>query len=570
MGNGTSNTSGLLNRVKKLAYTAEGLFVDVKTTATGIWGVMQSGVVVQGKGPWGKIVLWASVARYGFTCARQFWYAAYADPNRTAIIDDMGEITYQELNDESQAMARVLLSKGIGKGGRVGVMARNSRVIPLMLAAKGFAGADIYLLNVAASPNQLQQLIREHGLDLIIVDEEFGNHLPADWDECEVAIAHAEDLRDPQGANPEWKSFQKLIDSAPSKRDQKLPLRPHQGSIVIMSSGTSGTPKGVRHREPLLPIAMISIIERIGWKANLTIQQTASLFHSWGWANINILVAHRSTVIFRRNFDPQQAMEDLEHYKCQAIITSPIFIKEQLKVAQEGDYDVQPLEFIVSSGNVMHEDLVNGLIEEFGPVVRNFYGSTENSVASIADANDTATNPATVGKAAAGVRLRILDENGKSLGPNQPGRIYCRSIMSMRGYTNERDQMVEQRGLLELGDKGYLDEEGRLYVLGRADDMIIVGGENVYPRSVEEVLFSMPGIKDLYAKGVEDDKTFQRIKLWVVREDSAEGVALTEETIQQWVRENLLEPAVPREVVFMERLPRNPTGKVMPRELPQD
>ena len=222
----------------------------------------------------------------------------------------------------------------------------------------------------------------------------------------------------------------------------------------------------------------------------------------------------------------------------------------------------------MSSGNVMHEDLVTGLVEEFGPVVRNFYGSTENSVATIADANDMVNNPATVGKPVAGVRLRILDENGKSLGPNQPGRIYCRGIMSMRNYTNDRDKMVEQRGLLEVGDRGYLDEEGRLYVLGRADDMIIVGGENVYPRSVEEVLFSMPGIRDLYAKGVDDDDTFQRIKLWVVRDDSPEGEALTEESIQQWVRENLLEPAVPRDVVFMVRLPRNPTGKVMPRELP--
>lgn len=565
---GIPSISSVLNRAKKAVYTAEGLALDVATVSTGIWGVLRSGMVVQGTGLWGKIVLGGGIAKYGFTCGRQVWYAAYAEPNRTAIIDDMGEITYRGLRDDAQALARVFQSKGIGKKGRVGVMARNSRVIPMVLAAKAYSGASIYLLNVASSPSQLQELIREHHLDAVFVDEEFGQHLPAEWNECEVFIAHAEDLQNPQGANPQWKSFQQLIDTAPSKKEEKLPFRPHQGSIVIMSSGTSGTPKGVRHREPQVPIPLISIIPRIGWKANLTVQQTASLFHSWGWANVNILIAHRCTVIFRRKFDPVQAMEDLQNYECQAIITSPIFIKEQLKVAQEGNYEVQPLEFIVSSGNVMHEDLVTGLVEEFGPVVRNFYGSTENSVATIADANDMVNNPATVGKPVAGVRLRILDENGKSLGPNQPGRIYCRGIMSMRNYTNDRDEMVEQRGLLEVGDRGYLDEEGRLYVLGRADDMIIVGGENVYPRSVEEVLFSMPGIRDLYAKGVDDDDTFQRIKLWVVRDDSPEGEALTEESIQQWVRENLLEPAVPRDVVFMVRLPRNPTGKVMPRELP--
>ena len=565
---GTSGISNVLNRVKSAAYGVEGLAVDVSALATGIRSVLRSGVVVQNTGLWGKVVLWGGIGRYGFTCARQVWYAAYTEPDRTAIIDDMGEITYRELRDAAQDLARVFMSKGIDKNGRVGVMARNSRMIPLLLAAKGFSGSSAYLLNVASSPNQLKDSIREHEIDLIFLDEEFAHHLPADWDECEVMIAHAEDLQNPQGANPEWKTFQQVIDNAPSEKDVKLPVVPHRGSIVIMSSGTSGTPKGVRHREPIFPIPVISIIPRIGWQAKLMVQQTASLFHSWGWANVNILFAHRSTVIFRRKFDPVQAMEDLQNYKCQAIVTSPIFIKEQLKVAQQGDYDIQPLEFIVSSGNVMHEDLVSGLIEQFGPVVRNFYGSTENSVATVADAHDMSTNPATVGKAVAGVRLRILDENGKTLGPNEVGRIYCRGIMSMRSYTNERDSMVEQRGLLEVGDRGYLDEEGRLFVLGRADDMIIVGGENVYPRSVEEVLFSMPGIRDLYAKGVEDEETFQRIKLWVVRDETPEGEALTEESIQQWVRENLLEPAVPRDVVFMDRLPRNPTGKVMPRELP--
>lgn len=564
-----SSEQSLKNRVMEAVYTAEGVLVDVKAVATGIWSVLGSGVVVRNKGIMGKVNLARGIAQYGFTCARQVWYSAFAEPDRVAIIDDMGEITYAELRDGAMALARLMRSQGLKEEARIGVMARNSRVIPMLLAAKGFSGASIFLLNVASSPHQLQESIREHQLDCVCLDEEFAHHLPADWDESSVFIGHAEDLHNPKGANPNWPTFQQLIERAPSEKEEKLPAIPKKGSIVIMSSGTSGTPKGVRHREPLIPVPLADIISRIGWKENLMIQQTASLFHSWGWANVNLLFAHRSTVVLRRNFDPVQAMEDLQNYKCQAIITSPIFIKEQLKVAQQGDYEVQPLEFIVSSGNAMHEDLVRGLIDQFGPVVRNFYGSTENSVATIADAQDIVEYPQTAGRPVRGVRLRILDENGKTLGPNKPGRIYCRGIMTMRAYTNERDKMNIQRGLLEVGDKGFLDDEGRLFVLGRADDMIIVGGENVYPRSVEEVLHPMPGIRDLYARGVDDDESFKRIKLWVVREDSPEGEALTEEAIQEWVRENLLEPAVPRDVVFMDELPRNPTGKVMPRHLPE-
>lgn len=564
----TAVPKNLKQRLEKVAYGLEGVLVDAKALATGVGTVLRSGAVVHNKGAMGKVNFARSICQYRFTCARQVWYAAYAEPDTVAIIDDMGEITYGELRDDALALARYMQANGIGRGGRIGVMARNSRLIPMLLAAKGFNGATIYLLNVAASPSQLQESIVEHSLDGVFIDEEFGQHLPADWDKCRVFIGHAEDLHAPQAANHEWKTFQQLIEEAPSAEQEKLPVIPKQGGIVIMSSGTSGTPKGVRHREPLIPVPIVSIIPRIGWKANMVVQQTASLFHSWGWANVNISIAHRSTIIFRRVFDPVQAMEDLEKYQADAIITSPIFMKEQLKVAQNGNYNIKPLEFIVSSGNAMHEDLVQGLIEQFGPVVRNFYGSTENSVATIADAEEILKYPTTAGKPVGGVRLRILDDDGKVLGPNQPGRIYCRGIMTMRAYTNPRDKMKEKRGLLEIGDRGYLDEEGRLFVLGRADDMIIVGGENIYPRSVEECLHSMPGIRDLFAKGVKDEQTFQRIKLWVVRDDSPEGQALTEESIQEWVREHLLEPAVPREVEFMDRLPRNPTGKVMPRLLP--
>lgn len=322
------------------------------------------------------------------------------------------------------------------------------------------------------------------------------------------------------------------------------------------------------HREPPIPTPLADLVTWIPWRAEMMIQQTASMFHSWGWANLNLIFAHRATVVFRRDFDPVQAMEDVERYKVNGIITSPIFIKEQLKVAQNGDYDASSIEFIVSSGNAMHEDLLRGLHKQFGPVVCNFYGSTENSVVAIAKREELVENPALAGRPVRGVRVKILDDDGNVLPPNTPGRIYARGTMTMRRYAHTRDQMKIKHGLLEIGDRGYLDEEGRLFVLGRADDMIIVGGENVYPRSVEEVLAPMPGIRDLYAKGVDDEESFKRMAVWIVREDNPEGEALTKESVQEWVRDNLAEHSVPREVTFLDELPRNPTGKVMPAKLP--
>lgn len=554
--------------IEKLKWSAEAAWAEVHAISTGIGTVLRSGVVVQGGGLQMKRDLVKGVYRWGFSTARQVWYSAQATPQRTAIIDDMGEITYLQLRDDSMALARSLQAKGYGTGSRIGVMARNSRVMVYLMAAKGFIGADIYLLNVASSPVQLQDSIAEHQLDAVFLDEEFAGHLPADFAACPIYTAHAKDLDNPQVPSPERVTFQTLIEQAPSESEQLLPKRPKRSNIIIMSSGTGGTPKGVLLREPLIPTPLADIVTWVPWRAEMTVQLTASLFHSWGWACLNIFLAHRATAVLRRVFDPQQAMEDVVKYQVQGIITSPIFMKEQLKVAQRGDYAVDKMEFVVSSGNAMSEDLVRGLQDVFGPVVCNFYGSTENSAVAIANPKQMVENPAMAGTPVRGVRVKILDEEGNVLPPNTPGRIYSRGIMTMRGYTNPRDKTVEKRGLLAIGDRGYLDEKGQLFVLGRADDMIIVGGENVYPRSLENVLSPMPGIKDLYCKGVKDEKTFARLAVWVVREDSETGRALTPESIQEYARNQLAEHSVPRDVFFVDDLPRNPTGKVMPRMLP--
>lgn len=535
---------------------------------SGIGSVLGSDIVYHEGGLSAKYNLVKGIARYGFTAARQLWYSARCTPNTTAIIDDLGQITYRQLADEVEAFARALAARGHGEGSRIGVMLRNSRVVVYGLGAKAHIAADIYLLNPQSSPVQLQKSIEEHGLDVLIIDEEYASHLPADWGACDVIIGHAEDVYNPQAPNPNWPSFQQLTDNAPAKGTIKLPWHPKQGKIVIMSSGTSGTPKGILWREPAFPIGVTSILGKIPWREGIMVQQTASLFHSWGWMNLNMVLAHRATVILHRHFDPVQAMEDLERYGVDAIASSPIFLKEQLKVAQAGTYKHKQMEFICSSGNAMLVELYEGLRDQFGPSIQNFYGSTEVSLCTIAGSEDLAANPKSCGPAAAGVRLEIHDDDGNVLPPNTPGRIYTRSVTSMRRYANPRDKMRVHRGLLEIGDRGYLDDKGNLFVQGRADDMIIVGGENVYPRSCEEILARMPGVKDLYVRGVEDPDTFQRLAAWVVREDNTEGTELTQGSIQEYVRAELAEHSIPRDVIFMDDLPRNPTGKVMPRMLP--
>lgn len=565
----TETNTGLGTKLRNVTYSAQNLWASFRALfPTGLITALNSDLVYHDGGLLGKTTVVDSLLRYGFSVSRQLWYAAEVEPERLAIIDEMGERTYREARDDTQALARALMQMGYGYGSNIAVFERNSRAVVYAMVAKGFIGANLYLLNPNSSGEQLQATIDELGIDVVFIDEEYTDRLPADYSKARVFIGAAEDPRDPKTPNSEWLSFQQLIDNAPSAKQIKLPYSPKKGNFVIMSSGTSGTPKAVVHREPVLPTPVTSIMTRIAWRKHQMIQLTASLFHSWGWANLNFIFGTRSTALMRRHFDPKQAMEDVEKYKVNGVITSPIFTKDALAEARKRKYDHSSLEFMVSSGNAMSEELVRGLQKEFGPIISNFYGSTENSVCAIASPEDLLEHPRTAGRACGGVRLLILDDDGKPVKQGEPGRIYSRSVMTMRRYALKRDQMKIDRGLLAVGDRGYLDEEGRLFVLGRTDDMIIVGGENVYPRSCEEVLARMPGIKDLYVGGVDDEVKFKRLAVWLVREDSPEGEALTAESVQTFVRENLAEHSVPRDVVFMDELPRNPTGKVMPRMLP--
>lgn len=565
-------TQSPLSQIKKLAnnlkYSAEGLATEVSAVGRGLIPVLRSDIVAKGGGVRGQLAFLEGIARYGFSTARQMRYAAFHAPDQLAFIDDMGQRTYREMLDDVQALARSLQSRGVGKGDRVGVMCRNSRAIIYAIGAKGFVGTKIFLLNIGSSPEQLAKSMVEHDLDLLYIDEEFAERLPEDLGDCEIIIGHAEGLGNPKVRDASWPTFQQLIDTAPSAEAEKLPLFPKRDHIIIMSSGTSGTPKGVAIREPLIPTPLRALVTRVPWRAKMMVQMSASMFHSWGWANINLIIAHRATVVLRRVFDPQQAMEDLVNYQVEGIITSPIFLKEQLRVAEEGDYDVSRVKMIISSGHAMTPDFIRAVQAMFGPVLANFYGSTEASSCVMTTPEELAEDPKLAGRAVTGVRIKILDEDGNELPPGQVGRIFCRGAMTMKQYTNARDKMVIEKGLLEIGDKGYLTEDGRLYVLGRNDDMIIVGGENVYPKSVTEVLEPMPGIRDLFVKGVEDKDTFARLAVWIVREDDETGRRLTKKAVQDWVLEKLAEHSVPRDVVFVDELPYNPTGKVMPRQLP--
>lgn len=536
----------------------------VRALGSFVPAVVRSGIVGLHGGPAAVASTPSVLARYWFTTAREVEQGHQTTPHRVALIDDDGELTYRQLRENSQSVARHLVSLGLDEI-RLGVMARNGRGILYPMAAKGYAGAAIFLLNVGSSAEQLAGCIEENDINVLVIDDEFLDRLSPEVVErtgVHVIIGHQ------SREHSDYRTLTEIVDAPARTADISLPVFPNHGPIVLMSSGTSGIPKGVMRPEPKLPLVLAGMLKKIPWRADIRVQMHASMFHTWGWGATNIALAARATIVTHRIFDAEQVLRDIDEHRLEAMVTSPIFLKQMFEVPDNERYDTSRLEFIVSSGNALTPHLVEQTIERFGPILCNVYGSTELTLATVASADELAADPTVSGEVAIGTVLKILDEDGNEVPTGTPGQIYLRNSTTLTGYTNPTIPIDQAQGLVRIGDQGYIDEHGQLRVLGRIDDMIIVGGENVYPRSVDEVLDGMPGIADSFAAGVDDDTTFQRIAVWIVREDSPAGEALTGETIRDYVRDNLADHSIPRDVHFLDELPRNETGKVVPRLLP--
>ena len=525
----------------------------LKSFARFVPAVTRAGFVSAEGGPRAALALAPNLARYWFTTAREVEQGAAAAPDRIALIDDTGVLTYRQLRDDSRSLAKWLLALQDERGLdelRIGVMARNGRGIILPLAAKGYAGAHIFLLNIGSSPEQLAGIFAENDINVLFIDDEFADRLPANTDGITIVRAHED--------GGEGLSVGQVVRM---DVDRQLPRWPKHGNLVLMSSGTTGIPKGIVRPEPRMPFVVAGYLEAIPWRAGDTVQLTASIFHTWGWSALQVALATRSTIVTRRIFDPEACFRDIQRYRCDGLISSPIFFKQMLDLQES--YDTSSLRYLASAGNAVSPALLRRTTERFGPILANIYGSTELALAAAASPEQMQADPTTVGKVPPGTVLKLYDDQGREVRPGETGRIFLYNETALRGYTNPATEMVEIDGLVEMGDLGYLDDDGYLHVQSRNDDMIIVGGENVHPQSVVEVLEDMPGVGEVYAHGVDDEQMFKRIAVWVVR-----SADITADAVRDWVRAHLADHSIPRDVHFVDELPRNAVGKVVPRFLP--
>ncbi|SDP67645.1 fatty-acyl-CoA synthase [Actinopolyspora xinjiangensis] len=494
--------------------------------------------------------------RWGIAIPLGYAVGAIRHPDRPAVIDERGALSFAEVEQRTTRLANGLRGYGVESGSRVAILCRNHHGFVEALLATSKLGADAVLLNTGMSAEQLSAVLAEQRVVSVISDAEF-----------------AEELTLPEGVEPlvSWTegttsrpTLEQLIGRSPAT---PLPRRPRHGRMIVLTSGTTGTPKGARRPDPPSLSPATTIISRVPLRSGERMLVCAPMFHTWGLAAFQLGTVLGATLVLRRGFDPQQTLAALQRHRCGAMFAVPVMLQRILELPEEQrhNYDHRALRIVACSGSALSGTLAAEFQEAFGPVLYNFYGSTEASWVSIADPRDLRDAPGTAGRPPRGTILRILDEDGSPVPTGETGGVHVGNDMLFEGYTNGKE--VRRRdGLMPTGDLGRLDERGRLFIVGRADDMIVSGGENVYPKETEDVIAAFEEVREVAVTGVEDAKHGQRLAAFVVPH---EGYELDEDTVRDRVREKLSAFARPRDVVFLDELPRNATGKVVPNRLPQ-
>lgn len=503
-----------------------------------------------------KYVRAANLARqWGASPAAGFAVSALRDPERIAAVDDGGTSTYGEMHARSNAIADALAGEGIGEGDGVALMCRNHRGFLETVLACSKLGANALFMNTMFSGPQLAEVAHREGARALVYDGEFAGLIEkvegvrrfVAWDEGHPGDPSLDDLA----------ARGRSADRSPPARNPRF---------VILTSGTTGTPKGAQRGSPKGVGPAAALLSMIPLRARESTMIAAPLFHSWGFAHFNLGLLLGTTYVLRRRFDPEETLRAVAQHRCTALVVVPVMMQRMLRLPEETlrRYDLRHLRVTAVSGSALPGELALRWMDTFGDNLYNLYGSTEVAWATIATPRDLRAAPGTAGRPPVGTVVKIVDEQGREVPQGETGRVFVGNEMAFEGYTGGGGK-EQLEGLLSSGDVGHFDADGRLYIDGRDDEMIVSGGENVFPHEVEDAIATMNEVEEVAVVGVSDEEWGQRLKACVVRR---EGSALDDEAVKQYVKHSLASFKVPRDVVFLERLPRNATGKILKRELP--
>ncbi|HTZ14989.1 MAG TPA: acyl-CoA ligase FadD12 [Mycobacterium sp.] len=501
----------------------------------------------------------AAMQRAGRSVTAGFAVAAQRCPERPGLVDELGTLTWRQLDRRGDALAAALQQLSTGAPAALGIMCRNHRGFVEALIAGNRIGADVVLLNTSFAGPALAEVVEREGVHTLIYDEEFTSTIDRALD-GRSAVKRVVAWTD----NPsrDHDSVEALI----ARHDGQRPVRSgRKGKMILLTSGTTGTPKGAKPSSGGGADDLKGILDRVPWRAEEATVIAAPMFHAWGFSQLLFAAMMACTIVTRRKFDPAATLELIDRHHATGLCVVPVMLDRIMELPDgvRNRYSGRSLRFATASGSRMRPDVVTKFMDQFGDVIYNNYNATEAGMIATATPADLRAAPDTAGKPVQGNEIRILDDEFNEVPAGVIGQIYVRGSTLFDGYTSGATKSFQQ-GFMASGDMGYLDDAGRLFVVGRDDEMIVSGGENVYPIEVEKALVTHPDVAEAAVIGVDDAQYGQRLAAFVVLQH---GASATSETLKRHVRDNLANYKVPREISLLPELPRGSTGKIVRKEL---
>ncbi|GGK45126.1 acyl-CoA synthetase [Nocardia camponoti] len=499
------------------------------------------------------------IAKFG-PFAGVVMHAAQSRPDSPAIVDERGELTFRELDEQSNAFARGLRASGVNEGDVIAILARDHRGMVLSMLAAGKLGVRAVLMNTGFAKPQFADVAAREKVKVVLHDSEFTDLMSAIPAEIPRVLTWVDEADNVDASIP-------TVESLSSGRGVTALASPKKpGGMIILTSGTTGTPKGAP-RDKVSPFVSAQFVDRVPLPNNGTMVMAAPIFHGTGLSQFTLGIALGNRVVFQqRRFDPERTLANIVRYQADSLIVVPTMLQRILDLDEAilAKYDPTTIKVIFAAGSAIPPDVVTRALDYFGDSLYNLYGSTECAVMTVATPADLRKAPTTAGKPPIGIRIALLDADRKPVTtPHTTGTIFVDNGFAFSGYTDGRNKEMVGN-LMSSGDVGHLDEDGLLFVDGRDDDMIVSGGENVFPLEVENLIAGRADVFEAAVVGVDDREYGKRLRAVVVPGPES---ARDAREIKEFVRENLARYKVPREVIFVDELPRNATGKLLRKPL---
>lgn len=488
--------------------------------------------------PVGVFRLMSALFKSGINLMTLLNFAGRTYGNRIALVDDNETLTYKELLMESENLAVVLKENmHIRSGQKVGFLCNNHASFVKSMFAVSRLGADLYLLNTEISSSQLSGFLSQQKLDVLIFDDEQTALVEeSNFNKTKILSTHKQLPTITQLAQIRTKDSKKIPRTTMSK-------------IILQTGGTTGISKKAAHKPSVFNYLnpFLALFNKFNMLERQTVYIATPIYHGYGLGVLLLFVALGKKIVVSKGFDSHRACEIIGTHQVEVVTVVPLMLQKMLDYSVE---NLQTLKCIASGGAKLSSKLIEETQNKLGDVLFNLYGTSEAGLNVIATPYDLRNSSTTIGKKIKGVQLKVMSKDMKEVRVGEIGHFCITNDWSIR---NEKNRWIQ------TGDVGFCDEQGYYFLLGRTDDMVVSGGENVYPIEVEQVLITHHAIEDVAVIGVMDEQFGQRLKAFIL---PIKNATITNEEITTWLRGRVARFQMPKEIMLVEEMPYTSLGKI--------